>query len=460
MLRNRRLTIESLEDRRMLSGTPPQVEAVTVSSNSWSPDFVDYLEGNYLGTGGYEIPTGSSAQSNPLPWIDLDTIKIRFSEDVHVDKQDLSITGVLGGQYDTGGFWYDPQTREAEWTLPVALPAGEVLHLDLDAGGVDAVTDLSGNALDGEWTNNVTSGASGDGVAGGDFEFRFSILEGDTWSSGYVNLFDYLYTYSRIGLVAGDPNYDPQYDVNGDAAIDNADFLLVQGQLGQGLPSGSAVGETDDAPTTTGGDYLSITDRDIDHAFSLFGAFDDLEDPDTSLTYSIVSQSAPELMDYVTIDAAAGTLIVNAVDSIAPLSAPATTGLAASTNAASSAAGAVGRNTVTVSATDQSGQSVEALFTVDVGRQNLPPEISGYSIEALSADVWEVFGIVSDPDDDVEGMIVELTGVFSERAVVRADGTFNILVIIPPTAFGWETATVADPHGGVSTSPVTWIGLT
>ena len=43
----------------------------------------------------------------------------------------------------------------------------------------DSVTDVAGNALDGEWDNGTDTYNSGDGAAGGDFAFRIDILPGD-----------------------------------------------------------------------------------------------------------------------------------------------------------------------------------------------------------------------------------------------------------------------------------------
>jgi len=63
-----------------------------------------------------------------------------------------------------------------------------------------AVVDRSGNRLDGDWTNSTwtppsapvggDTWPSGDGTAGGDFQFRFNVLPGDADQSGTVNFSD------------------------------------------------------------------------------------------------------------------------------------------------------------------------------------------------------------------------------------------------------------------------------
>ena len=147
------LRLEQLENRLMLSSSPPTVVDVCVASSGWDENFLDYLETSGLGDNGYSIPVGSTAQRASLPWVDLDRINITFSEDVNVDLQDLSLSGNVNTNYEFSNFLYDPQTRVASWELETPIAAGERLHLDLDGDGVDAIQDLDGNTLDGEWVD-------------------------------------------------------------------------------------------------------------------------------------------------------------------------------------------------------------------------------------------------------------------------------------------------------------------
>ena len=443
---------EPLESRLLLSIVPPTVTDVTVSSTQWSESFLDYLETSSLGSGGYSIPVGSSAQSNTLPWIDLDQVRITFSEDVNVQANDLSITGVVNTTYAVSHFFYDPQTKVATWTLETPITAGERLHLDLDGDGVDPVQDLDGNILDGEWVDQVSTYQSGDGTAGGDFEFRFNVLEGDAIASNLVDYFDYIYTRLAEGYEVGDAGYNPFYDVDGNGAIETADWQEVLAHLWSTLPSGTPPGVVDDAPTTIGFDLVQITDRDADVTISLYDVFDDLEDSDADLTYSISGNTNPELFDIVSIDSETGILKLNAAGSEA-------SSFASGQFAAMSSLPS-GRSIITITATDTNGLSVSTTLTADIDYQNQAPVISDYLGVSLGSNVWAISGTVTDADDDVEGLIVELSGVFDARVAVQSDGTFYFTVILSPAMYGWESAITVDQHGTISNSPDVYIGLT
>ncbi len=259
------LSIESLEQRMMLSSVPPTVSDVNVSNSSWTPAFIDYLEVNGLGNDGFSIPVGSVAQSDSLPWLDLDRISITFSEDVEIQASDLAISGVTNTSYSTDHFFYDPQTLTATWTLDTPFAAEERVLLDLDGNGIDPVQDLDGNILDGEWTDEVSTYNSGDGTAGGDFEFRFNVLEGDIWASDdYIDWDDYEHGLISQGNSITDAAYDPATDLDGDGIVEFSDWIAVLDHLWTSLPTGTPAGVTDDAPTTTGFDLEFITDRVYD----------------------------------------------------------------------------------------------------------------------------------------------------------------------------------------------------
>ena len=64
------------------------------------------------------------------------------------------------------------------WTRAEPVGADELL-LNLDGISPDSVADVAGNQLDGEWTDAISNYPSGDGIAGGDFEFRLNVLPGN-----------------------------------------------------------------------------------------------------------------------------------------------------------------------------------------------------------------------------------------------------------------------------------------
>jgi hypothetical protein len=59
--------------------TPVTAVTVTMSSTSWSPDFVAALAAAGLGTNGYRLPIGAPSQLAPLPWANVDQIRLQFS---------------------------------------------------------------------------------------------------------------------------------------------------------------------------------------------------------------------------------------------------------------------------------------------------------------------------------------------------------------------------------------------
>ena len=158
----------------------------------------------------------------------------------------------------------------------------------------------------------------------------------------------------------------------------------------------------------------------------LFDAFADAEDEDVELDFDVESVSNPDLFDFVGVDVETGELVLNA------------------------AWGASGRTAITVSATDGDGVVTETTFFVDVDYENLPPMVIAWS-EPAENDTYTIRGYVTDPDDDVRGMIVTFTGVFNLRATVQDDGTFSFAVYVDPEdVWGTEYAWVVDPHGLVS----------
>ena len=82
------LHFEALEVRRLLSVTPPTVEGVFVSSDSWSEVFQTELANDGFGNEGDSL-TGN--QDGVIPWSNVNQIVVRFNEDVDVQLDDLLI---------------------------------------------------------------------------------------------------------------------------------------------------------------------------------------------------------------------------------------------------------------------------------------------------------------------------------------------------------------------------------
>lgn len=141
----------------------------------------------------------------------IKTISAQFSEDVTVNAQALSISGLSNGPIDLTGmvFDYNSTSFTATWTLTSSLPDDQYTAC-IDAS---QITDSGGKNLDG----------NDDGAGGDDAIFTFYRLFGDSTGDGQVNhedLFDLANVWLAIPNQTGLDNNDDNI-VN---LIDFADF--------------------------------------------------------------------------------------------------------------------------------------------------------------------------------------------------------------------------------------------
>lgn len=179
----------------------------------------------------FQIPSGSGDQLLPVPLEAVNQITIAFDQVVDVEPQDLLVRGdVLGAvnwqifQAGVGaaGAW------EATWTLVRPIEMDRVTLLL-----ADTVSTSGGQRLDGEWVNPAsmsdTSGStfpSGDGVAGGEFRFQFTVLAGDANLDGVVDTADFSIVAANLGTALSATR--PTGDVDRDAKVTLRDLALVQ----------------------------------------------------------------------------------------------------------------------------------------------------------------------------------------------------------------------------------------
>ena len=216
---------------RNLEPDGPRVADVAVSSRDWSDRFIEYLGREGLGKGGYSIPDGSDQQLRPLPWVNVNLIRILFDRNVSIRMEDLSVRGVTVSDYRFASFSYDDSSHIATWALEEPLGADRLL-LVLD----DAVTDEAGHALDGEWNNAISTYPSGNGEAGGDFRFEMNVLPGDVDGSKEVRSSDVIKIRRRSNTEPGDEGYSHFYDVDGSAEIRSSDTIKVRRKTNTSLP--------------------------------------------------------------------------------------------------------------------------------------------------------------------------------------------------------------------------------
>lgn len=233
-----RATRAALAPEEMVQVAPPRVVGVYAQGSAWTTDYLDAL--GALGVGdarwGFALATGS-AQLNALPWTNVDTLRVRFSEPVTIAAADLQLVGSGDGPPvpSVVRFHYDPATHTATWQFAAPLPANKYL-LCLAGAGID---DSFGQTLDGEWATGATT-QSGNGTAGGAFAFRFRVVPGDVNGDTNANLSvtnaDVLLAKQHLSTdTSAGTGFLFRRDVNGNGAVTNADVLLAKQRLTAGL---------------------------------------------------------------------------------------------------------------------------------------------------------------------------------------------------------------------------------
>ncbi|HEY4312682.1 MAG TPA: dockerin type I domain-containing protein [Pirellulales bacterium] len=226
-------------------GQAPTVADVSIGSTSWSNSYLSAMQAAGTGSGtGYEIPVGGAAQLQDLPWTNLNQVQIKFDQNVNISENSLSVTGVNVSQYSFASFNYNSTTFTATWTLSKAIGTDK-LSLHLQSSGANAVTNASGQALDGEWTNGLSDFPSGNGTAGGDFTFSVNVLPGDVNHVGIVNAQD-LAAISSSWLSTG----ASLADINGDGIVNTQDLAQVSANWFATLPASASAGQQAAEPST------------------------------------------------------------------------------------------------------------------------------------------------------------------------------------------------------------------
>ncbi len=137
---------------------PATITGVYVSGSAWTSQFLTYLGSNSLGSAtlGYELQTGAS-QLLTLPWINMDTISVQFSESVNVTSALLDASPIIGSS--TSGYTtpslssatYNSTTHVATWTFASPLTDNKYLVVIPAAD----VTDANGASISGAFTNTT-----------------------------------------------------------------------------------------------------------------------------------------------------------------------------------------------------------------------------------------------------------------------------------------------------------------
>lgn len=195
-----------------------------------------------LATESWQLPysfvnhVGSGEQLRTVPVGGADTISITFTEDVNVSANMLKVTGMrTANRPALAEFSYDIGTMTATWRF-TTWSLGDQYLISLS----DDVTDIEGNALDGDWTNpihlsttnsQVSEFPSGDGYTGGDFNFVAALLPGDANLDLMVDGADFAIWSALLGAdgIFQDGDFD------GDGLITSVDGDLWYEHVGSNL---------------------------------------------------------------------------------------------------------------------------------------------------------------------------------------------------------------------------------
>jgi hypothetical protein len=158
------------------------------------PDAAPVILGVKVGGFDFASVDGSGEQLRSLAVTNPNSVSVRFSEEVYVTQNALQVINLDGTSPSSAtSFVYDLATQTATWTFGSTFADGRTL-LRLS----DSVFDLDHEALDGEFTNPWTLSQtqsstlpSGDGEAGGEFRFRFTVLAADTDHNNVHGAVDY-----------------------------------------------------------------------------------------------------------------------------------------------------------------------------------------------------------------------------------------------------------------------------
>jgi hypothetical protein len=181
---------------------------------------------------GYRLSNGAS-QLRTLPWFNANQISIRFSESINVSASHLTMAGSINASTLPAirGFAWNAATNTATWTFASALKANKhLLHLGTN------VKDAAGDVLDGEWTTG-TSRTSGDGRAGGDFNFRFNSNPGDVDANQAVALTEVTAMRANVGKKTLSPGYNFRQDADGNGTIALAEVAGARVLVGTNIRS-------------------------------------------------------------------------------------------------------------------------------------------------------------------------------------------------------------------------------
>jgi len=187
-----------------------------------------------------------------------------------------------------------------------------------------------------------------------------------------------------------------------------------------------------DTPTTSNIANINVNEDAVDTVINLFGEFDDVEDADADLTYTITSNTNGGLFDATNIDGVAGTLTLDYT-----------------TNQS-------GVSDITIRATDTGGLWVEDTFTVTVIAQNdTPIAVDDAVFTEEDTPITTQNLLANDSDIDGDPLIVDsFTQPAHGSVVYNGNGTFTYIPDANYYGIDSFAYTITDGSGGFNTATV------
>ena len=148
-----------------------------------------------------------------LPFINIKTVDVIFSDDVNVSVSMLQLTGVNVSKYSFNRFRYNRAKLDATWMMPSAI-------------GVDRLM-LS---MSGETASPIVG--SGPPIAADQSQIKFAVLPGDVSADGMISEADLQIVSKEIKS----RTYTIWADVDGNGVVNRADLTDVHNRRGSHFP--------------------------------------------------------------------------------------------------------------------------------------------------------------------------------------------------------------------------------
>jgi hypothetical protein len=228
-----------------VTNPPVKVKGVYVRGSAWNANYLNLSAFTTIGTDrlGWQLRDGanqlatSGADAAQVTWNNVNTISVLFDQAIAkpedsalrlVAKRLTSYSGSTPVQADvtltSSTVSLLGSGTVAQFVLPSALATGRYV-LSLAAS---AITDAAvSTVLNGEWATSSTTFASGsgDGTAGGMFNFAFNVLVGDLDANGSANQGDLTNLKNQITRTLGTTTTAGtfRYDLDGSGSLNSQD---------------------------------------------------------------------------------------------------------------------------------------------------------------------------------------------------------------------------------------------